>query len=334
MRNKKATVLIGVGVYFLTLALLVPLVLQPVLLKAPAKIDLETHSRSTALKMDTSTGRLRQVDVDLTRRLTTHTINGKVAGSDRVGVYDELLDLKQVNPDGTLPPSLVGGTYQGLSAQTSVIAFDRSSGKGVHRYGDTWSTVAQTTKFPFGVQKRTYRYYDQPSHAAWPVSYVRTLTVKGLQVYEFHGTIPQISLGQYGVLAGTDTLYSNNGRTVWVEPVTGSIVSSTTSPQTRIRMPNGTITPALLVKELVPTDATIAERVSYSKGVKSSAEALYAAPWVLGGVAVVLLVLGTVLAVRTRRSQVIVLPGTGTDGRHGAVPSPRTESAVGDLVKH
>ncbi len=327
MRSKAATGLVGTGVFALGLAVLFPLVVTPALLKAPAEINLTTHSRSEAQKLDPATDTLVPVTVDLTRKLTTHTNKGKIAGSDSVGVYDELLDLKQVNADGTLPSSTAAdGSYQGIVARSSVVAFDRKTGRGVSKYGDTWSTSGQTVKFPFGTKKRTYNFYDQTSGRAWPVSFVRTTKVKGLEVYEFHGTIPEISLGQYGALAGTDTLYSNAGRTILVEPVTGSIVSQTTSPHTSIKLPDGTVTPALVVQELVPTDATVAERVKYSKHVKSEANLLHAAPWVLGVLGLLLLAGGIVLTVRAaRRSDVV--PERRPDVT-GAVPQPRQEPAV------
>ncbi|MGB8650005.1 MAG: porin PorA family protein [Mycobacteriales bacterium] len=334
MRNKTATALVGAGVFALALGVLIPTVAAPRLIKAPGEIALTTHSRSEAQKLNTTTQKLETVQVDLTRRLATHRIAGKVAGTDKNGVFDELLELKLVNSDGTLSPSLgTDAQYNGLKAAASVVAFDRKSGKGVPGFrGDTWNTTAQTVKFPFDAKKKTYSYFDQTSGRAFPVSYVRTTTVKGLKVYEYHGTIPQMSLGQYGVLAGTDTIYSNTGRTVLVEPVTGSIVSSTTSPQTSIQFPDGSVVPALLVKELVPTDATVAERVSYAKDKKSQIQLLQRAPWAL--VILGLLLLGGGLFVQMRRRPAQGAPAARPDVS-GALPTPRTEPAARPThVKH
>lgn len=327
MRQKLATALIGVGAFGIGLAVLIPIAVAPTFLKAPTEIDLETHSRSEAQKLNSETGKLESVTVDLTRRLTTHKgANGKLVGSGDVGSYDELLNLAPV-VNGEVQTLDASGAYTGLRAGSSTVAFDRHDGAGkAGQLGDTWNTKGQTVKFPFGADKKTYQYYDQTSRQAWPVDYVRTTTVKGLQVYEFHGTIPQVSLGQYGVLTGTDTLYSNAGRTVLVEPVTGSIVSSTTSPQTSIKFANGVVTPALLVEELVPTDATVTERVNYAKDSKSKAQLLQRAPWVLGLLSLLLLGGG----IRGKRRRVIVLPA-GSPSRpdvSGALPTPRGEPAV------
>ncbi len=328
MRKKTATTLIGAGAFSLALAVAIPLAVAPALLKAPGEVALETHSRSSAQKLNSATGKLETITIDLTRKLGTHLMaNDKVAGSASVGVYDELLDLKQVKADGTVPPSVVDGKFQSLRAGKAVVAFDRSTGRGVTGFGSTVKTTGQTVKFPFGTDKGRYDYYDQSSQKSWPVSYVRTTTLKGLEVYEFEGTIPEVSLGQYGVLEGTDTLYSNVGRHVFVEPVTGSIVSSTTSPQTKIRLANGVVTPALLVDNLVPTDATIADRVTAAKEAKSKAVALNRAPWALGVLGLLLLMGGFALGSRRREDEVVELP-SGRPDVSGVLPVPRNEPAV------
>ena len=321
MRHKAATALLGLGAFCLALALLVPTVLTPRLLKAPATIDLTTHSRSEAQKLNSATNELEPTTVDLTRRLRTHAASEqRFAGDGERAVYDELLNLAEVGNDGEVVTLDEDGEYAGLRAGASVVAFDRSTGKGVPGFqGDTWETTAQTVKFPFDTKQQTYEYYDQTSQRAWPVSFKGSSRVMGLEVYEFSGTIPETELGQYGELEGTTQIYSNTGRTVLVEPVTGSIVSSTTSPQTSIRFADGTVRPALLVDELVPTDETIAGRVAEAEDSKRSAQLLQRAPWLLGLVGALLLLIGLALAVAGRRSR------TDDDDRDddGLLPSSR-----------
>jgi hypothetical protein len=328
LRNKTANALLGAGAFCLALGVLVPTLVTPGILKAPGDINLVTHSRSAAQRLNTATGKLEPIHVDLTRTLSTHAgTNGKLAGTANTGVYNDLLSLAVVGPDGDLQTVDARGRYIGLKAQSLVVAFDRKTGVGRPGVlGDSYLTKGQTVKFPFDTKKRTYQYYDQPSGQAWPVNYVRTLTVKGLKVYEFKGTIPQVELGQFGALTRTETLYSNSGRTVLVEPVTGSIVSSTTSPQTSIRFADGTVAKALLVDELVPTDATVAERVSNAKSNKRIALALYRAPWVLG-LLTLLLLAGGVLGRRRGAALEVTEPHQPID-LTGSLPSPRTEQAA------
>lgn len=327
MPNMTSKALVGAGAFALALAALVPTVLSPTLLKAPAKEDVTTHSRSAAQILNAATGKLEPVTVDLTRHLKTATdARGHYLGSSSVGVLHELLNLARVLPDGTVSTVDARGRYSGLNATELTVAFDRKTGKGKPgAFGDTYNTTAQTVKFPFGTKKTTYQYFDQTSHRAWPISYSRTTKVNGLTVYVFTTSIPQISLGQYGQLTGTDTLYSNKGISVYVEPSTGEIVSIETAPQTSIKMPNGTVTPALLVDNLVPTKATIADRVADAKKNKSQVVLLQRAPWVLGVLALLLLVAGLAMARRGSRTTT----GTRSFGDvSDKLPTPRNEPAT------
>lgn len=304
MRRKTANALLGGGAFCLALAALTATVAQPALLKAPKENSVVTQSTGSASKLNATTRTYETIQANLSRTLTTHLEDGKVAGNGDVASYNEKLDLSQVGADGTVQSFDAAGTYTGLTLRTSVVAFDRKSGAGVPgAQGDTWDTTAQTVKFPFGAKKTTYELYDQTSANAYPVSFVKETKVNGLDVYEYFGTIPQVNLGQYGALAGVDQLYSNSGRTILVEPVTGSIVSQTTTPQISLEMADGTVTPALsFTTPLTPTDATIAERVADAKDSKSKAQLLQRAPWVLGALGLVLLVLGAGMTFRGRRS--------------------------------
>lgn len=327
MPKKMTTSLIGAGAFSLALAVALPLAIAPALMKAPATEDVTTHSRSAAQKLNSATGKLEPITVDLTRRLKTETdAKGKYVGSGKVAVYHELLSLAVVGADGSVQSVDARGRYSGLRAGESTIAFNRATGAGVKgQFGETWNTTAQTVKFPFNVQKKTYEYYDQTSRRGWPVAYDSTTKIDGLEVYVFKGTIPETSLGQYGVLEGTDTLYSNKGRTVYVEPVTGSIVSSETAPQTSIKFATGTVSPALLVDNLIPTEETIADRVTFSKGIKSKVLLLKRSPWVLGALGLLLLAGGGLLG---RRRTAVVTPQGSRPDVSGGLPTPRREPAA------
>jgi hypothetical protein len=325
--NLTAKALLGAGAFSLAMAALVPVALTPALLKAPAKEDVTTHSRSSAQILNAATGKLEPITVDLTRKITTQTdTKRKYVGSGDVAVYHELLNLARVLPDGTVYTVDARGHYTGLKAGEATIAFDRKSGAGRPGvFEETYNTTGQTVKFPFDTQKKTYQYYDQTSKQAWPVSYSGTATVQGLSVYVFKGTVPQVSLGQYGALKGTDTLYSNNGRTVYVEPVTGSIVSSETAPQTSIKFADGSVKQALLVDNLVPTKETIADRVAAAKDSRSKVQLLQRAPWALGALGLLLLAGGTGLA---RRKRAVAATGAPRPDVSGVLPTPRSEPAV------
>lgn len=332
MATKTATVLLGAGAFALALAGLVPATVAPALQKAPATENLETHSRSAAKIYNIASKQLEDIEVDLTRKITP-AVDGKggYLGTSDVAVYHELLALVRVDADGALTPVDARGEFRGIRAGESNIAFDRSTGEGVAGYEDTYDVVgAQTVKFPFGTEKKAYDYLDQTSGRAWPVRYARTTTIDGLEVYVFEGTVPEVSLGQYGPLEGTDTLYSNKARTVYVEPVTGSIVSSETAPLTKVKFADGAVRTVLDVQNLVPTKQTLADRVAAAKDSKRSVQLLGAAPYVLGLLGLVLLGLGVVSLRRHRGTTVDLTDSTPArrTGIRAKLPLPRHEPTV------
>lgn len=326
--SKTAKALFGAGAFTLAMAVLIPTTVAPALKKAPAKESLTTHSRSAATILNSATGLMENIQVDLTRQLSP-AVDGKggFLGSGSEGVYHELLNLSRVGADGDVQAVDARGRFSGLKAGEKNIAFNRSTGAGIAgKYNNSYDVTGQTVKFPFDTKKTTYSYLDQSSGKAWPVSYTTTTKLDGLTVYVFKGTVPEISLGQYGVLTGTDTLYSNAGRTVYVEPETGSIVSSETAPITRIKFADGSIKTALAVTNLVPTAQTVADRVSYTKGVKQQLQLLRLAPYALGALTLLLLGFGGFLT--RRRAEAAPAQLAPRPDVSGMLPTPRAEPAM------
>lgn len=136
----------------------------------------------------------------------------------------------------------------------SRIALDRASGAAVAWKGQCYNDVKVTTQgastcepgsiqftgqfllFPFGTEKRTYQYFDSSVRRSLPIEYKGTDDVAGLQTYRFEQTVPQQDLavdqetvsGLLGFLAPTAktaTMNYSASRTLWVEPLTGSILA-------------------------------------------------------------------------------------------------------------
>lgn len=307
--------LVGAGVFCLVLALLVLTVAQPRLLKAPTDNAVATESLGTARILDAATQSYNEQTLRLDRILRNAT-----SGTSDTAVYAEQLRIYPVNADGdvllrsggTAPTPFEDGEFVGSRLDNLVVAFDRKTGEGKPDVPeDTYGTTAYTVKLPFGTEREidgepaTYDFFDQTSGQAFPITYTGTETIDGLEVYRFEGGIDPIVLDQqFGELEGTRTGYENKGRTVLVEPVTGSIVSIVTSPVSSIVAPDGTQTVALEVTApLTPTADTIAERVAEAQDSKSSANLIsFTLPLILGVLGVVLLLAGLLLLARRARS--------------------------------
>lgn len=95
---------------------------------------------------------------------------------------------------------------------------------------------------------------------------------------------------------------------------------------------DSTVRPALLVDELVPTDETIPERVAEAKDSKSSVQTLWRAPWLLGLIGALLLLVGLALSARRSRKDG---DADGDDARDddGLLPAPRSVRTKGAHVR-
>ncbi len=313
-RRLGPALLVGAGVFCLVLSLLVLTVAKPRLLKAPTSNAVTTESLGTARVLDGATQSYGEQTLRLDRILRNVT-----KGNGDTAVYAEQLRLYPVDSAGkvllkdgsTADTPFVAGKFVGTKLDNNVVAFDRSTGQGKPGVdGDTYNTTAYTVKLPFGTEKQmngkpaTYDFFDQTSGQAFPITYSGTETVEGLEVYRFEDTIAPIVIDkQFGELAGTKTGYSNKGRTVLVEPVTGSIISIVTSPISSIVNADGSKTVALEVtKPLTPTADTVAALVSDAKDSKSKANLIsFTLPLVLGILGLLLLVAGLLLLLRRPR---------------------------------
>ncbi len=304
-RRLGSALLVGAGVFCLILALLVLTVAKPRLLKAPTSNAVSTTSLGTAKVLDGATRTYSEQTLRLDRILRNAT-----DGNSDTAVFSEQLRLYPITPDGkvllkdgsTADSPFVDGEFVGSRLDDFVVAFDRKTGQGRPDVPeDTYGTTGYTVKLPFGTEKQiggkpaSYDFFDQTSGQAFPITYTGTETVDGLEVYRFEGAIANMVIDQqFGVLEGTKTAYSNKGRVVLVEPVTGSIVSIVTQPSSSIVNADGSTTLALaFTTPLTPTPDTIAERVADAKDSKSKARLIsFTLPLVLGILGLVLLFAG------------------------------------------
>ena len=302
MRRVLSPLLVGLGVFLLAIAVLLPTYVIPRVEKAPLDQYTVTRAEGTGTYLNPETlDFVSQDDVTITR-----VVRGDVeASGDEIAVYDSTQTTE------------TGQMDEPLNVVTERVVFDRSTGEGTGGRGDRPSHEgAYAIKFPFDVERRDYEFHDLTGAEAFPVSFQRETEVDGLRVYEFRGEIPEQQRAQQGVpgalVGAPDTptvfveeFYENRGRVVLVEPRTGIVVGGSSAPR-RFWRPAaisdvGSET-VIFEAEVSSTEESTAELVADAKDAKSQLD-LYGRtlPLVLGVLGLVALVAGLLLLARGRR---------------------------------
>lgn len=297
--------------------------LTPLLLKAPLDQDSRLRASGAATFLDTTTGAPVQGTFVQDSRITTHKVNGIAAGSSTVASYDQVQTQSFAS----------GGSTKELPSSTLTHAFDRSTGVGrPGAQGDTLGTTAHLFKLPFGTQKRDYTIWDVTAKRAVPLVYAGQKTIDGLSTYVFRRPVPATDLGILpiflavpGSWVGHPELpsipahewYENADSTLYVEPVTGSLVGGASSPhvwaQTTGRL-GGLKVDLLRVESAAPVAADAARLVAEAKSARAKVIRLHQAPWAFGGGALICF-LAALVSRQVRRPRAV--------GREVFLPAPR-----------
>lgn len=305
MKRVLGPLLVGLGVFCLTLAVLLPTVALPRLEKNPT--DTYTVVRAVGegsyLNPETFTF-VDQDDITIER-----VVRGDVdASDDDVVVYDYSQTL------------LVTEIDDPLNVITERVRLDRKTAQGVGGRGDRPDHEgAYVFKLPFNVSKdEEYQLHEPTAVGAYPIRFVRETTIQGLDVYEFAGGVPEVvseELAVPGELVGApevssvfvEEIFTNNDRNVFVEPRTGLVVNGTSTPR-RFFRPSDFGTNAVgeettvFEAEVEYDEATITERVEDAKDAKSQLDLLgRTLPLVLGLLGLLLILGGLATVAVSRR---------------------------------
>jgi hypothetical protein len=240
--------LFGIGLFLLLVAVALAFVIAPLVTRIP--YDLKPSETSTEAsdatfvqaKVDGQTPSIEVARAGLRARTSVQPDIAATAGltgadADHSVVWTVFQKVERTD------------TGESISASESRIALDRTSGAAARWGGQCVADepyercaagnvtyAGQLYQFPFGTQKKTYQYYDTELGKALPISYRGTDTIEGLSAYRFEQVIPEQPLkssdstiktltGRFAPGATTATVMYRDRRTVWVEPVTGVIVS-------------------------------------------------------------------------------------------------------------
>lgn len=253
-RNRRvlACVLVGLGSFLLTAAIMVPTYTADRVKKIPLDIEANTVSNSIASVIDSASTALGQprTDTNVPVRIQVY-----VTTEDPVDANVTTLQASQLTrrTDREGDAGIISGSVDRVTV-------DRSTALPVPGGVATTQSVSDKPpvetpregmqyKFPFDTQKQSYLYYDGTARQSFDIDYVDDdREVNGLRLFHFRQVIEPINLRKtigkdatltlpaesWGLPGGAtpfsmDLFYSNT-RDIWIEPVSGSTVAVEESP--------------------------------------------------------------------------------------------------------
>ncbi|QEV17938.1 DUF3068 domain-containing protein [Streptomyces alboniger] len=316
-------VILGLGAFLLVLAPMLAWYVEPRAKRTPTDIDTITVFKGKGSYFDTA--KVKTVhDKNLT---ITRQVRGDVADSEESGraVWDV---STSVDPDKSLPAA---DPHDSLQWTVERWVTDRRTNKPVHCCGEQPRFEGEAyLKFPFDVEKRSYRWWDNTLGATVPLTYRGTKKIQGYEGYRFTATVEATKTGTRqvpGRLVGqpkksqviADEFYANHGIELVVDQRTGRIIYAAIGPRKTLRAPGSDKDATLLLesKRIGFTTATQKAQVKLAKDdsdrLKLVGETL---PVAAGALGAALAVTGIVLVVRGRRNDGADGPG-GRDGHDG-----------------
>jgi len=321
VRRIAAFVLLGLGVFAVALGLLLRLYAYPKLAKVPLEQDSTSVAKGTdikALVVDRVDGvPSPEVRTGLSLTSTTH-VTGDLTQPEVVKDGDTAAYVEAVKTTDDDSGLVVNASVRALCVdRRSSVAVAPCEGQYVEKQQGERDTGDRNKiqqpglsfKFPFGAEKRDYRYFDLSVGKAVKARFDGAATVQGLDVYRYVMTVPPTKIGTRevpGSLVGEDDtpslvaqLYYEVVRTVWVEPETGIIVVGEQQGKQELLVKGQEPGDGTLVFDgtLRFTEKTIGDNVAKAEENKSKLSLLTSWPvavWIGGGL---LIVVGVVLLV-------------------------------------
>ncbi len=284
MRRVLSLVLLGVSGFVLTTALLAMVYVPGQVKKTPLNIDTKTYlSGQAAVLPDGSSSAINAFD---------HTrADGKVSDGSVI-VFDELTCVVKSLDGGAVPDCVNDQDPQTrlVTASTDRFAEDRVSAIAVNteKYVGADATLHDglVNKFPFGAQKKTYPFWDGTLGKALDAVYQGEEAINGLNTYKFGISVADQAAQ---IAEGVQGTYSDD-KTMWIDPVTGSIIKSS-EHQVR-KLDSGD---TALDLTLAYTDGTVAKNVSDAKSNGGQLSLIGNLPWIAGLIGLLALAGGLLL---------------------------------------
>ncbi|MFE6336181.1 DUF3068 domain-containing protein [Streptomyces sp. NPDC057806] len=300
-------ILLGLGTFLLVLAPMLAWYVEPRAAVNPIDIDTTAVYKGTGSVFDTE-----KIETVPDRTITvTQRVRGNVAESEESGnaVWDV---ITTVDTDKSLPAA---DPHDALDYVPHRWVMDRKTTRPVHCCEEKPYIEGEAyLKFPFDVQKRDYRWWDNTLGGTITMSYRGTKKVQGYTGYRFTGSVPATKTGTRlvpGRLVDVDASqvlaeewYANHGVELVVDQATGRVLYAQTGPRRTLRAPGGEKDEAVLLdsEKIAFTTETQKEAVSQAEDDSGRLRLVgQTLPIGAGVVGFVLAAVGGALVVRGRR---------------------------------
>jgi hypothetical protein len=349
LRRVVGLILLGLGVFAVAMAVLLPTYVYPKL----AKVPLDQNSTSVlegdvsrVLAVTSNGAELRDnTHLKAVAKVQANFERPEMKAGTDVAVW--LLAVQVTDKDGTV-----------VSATKRQVCFDRRTAVGSEvenesqpdtkcDYKSTFVTEADKEKtvkagdvppekqvlgpqpglqfkFPFGTEKKEYQVYQDSVRKAVPAKFVGEDKVSGIDVYKFEQDVPDTQIGRQTVPGSlidqpdqsVEVLQYYKGTvSMWVEPVTGVILKQSQFQHQELRLPSATSGTIVFDGTLEYTPETIKNLVDQVNENKSKLELISSTgPISLGAGGGLMILIGTILLVLSRRSK--QTPGDQTVPQH------------------
>lgn len=236
--SRTGLALTGIATFLLVLAPLLHWYALPSLRKTPIDTNSTTVFTGSGTVFDTKVVAVSPVqDLTLTRRV--------VGNVEQSGPTRAVMDIStQIDTAATLA---LHDPRQSVQWTVERWVTDRSTNLPVHSHGENPVFSGEAyLKFPFGLAKRPYAYWDSTLGGTITLDYQGTATVNGRTGYRYGTVLGATKVGTQqvpGKLLGlsdrsqivADRYYANGGFSVVVDPVTGTVMDARTQPLVTLR---------------------------------------------------------------------------------------------------
>ncbi|HEX6932993.1 MAG TPA: DUF3068 domain-containing protein [Streptosporangiaceae bacterium] len=305
MRRVSWSILTGLGVFFVVLAILSKFFVPGQAVKFP----LNEYSKTTLQADNASYFSQKSVTEESGVTLqATNTTKGDVAaaksiGSNNVAVWQTYTAIEDISNHQPVSIPVEGNT----------LAFDRKTGVLVPWSGNSVAGKpvditgeSQGSLFPLSTQKKDYQVFDTTLLKPVTFHFTGTATTNGVSTYVFKATIPPTQIGTQslpGSLVGSTAsevtlpeFYAAT-ETYFVDPVTGVPLAVEQNVQQTLQDDTGTTRLVLMNADFKTTPASVASNVATDNGGTTKITVLNVIiPIVAGLIGIILLVLGLVLS--------------------------------------